>query len=272
MTAPPLWLAPELTALAFCWRLDRKDGVTLGFTSHDHDLERDGLVYRASPGLVPSAIELTDDFEAGSVDLKGMLTNDAIRAEDLAAGRWDGARLSLFATDWSDEGAQSLPLIDGHLGMVSQAGEAFTAELRGRVAAMDVPLTESTSPHCRARLGDPRCRVDLAGRRLVIPVASVSDAVIQSGLTLEAGAYAYGRLRWLDGANAGLEALVLANDAGSMTLAEAPRLLVQPGDMAELTQGCDRRLDTCRTRFANVLNFRGEPHLPGNDLLTRYAL
>ena len=27
---------------------------------------------------------------------------------------------------------------------------------------------------------------------------------------------------------------------------------------------------TCRDRFANAQNFRGEPHLPGNDLLTRY--
>jgi uncharacterized phage protein (TIGR02218 family) len=35
-------------------------------------------------------------------------------------------------------------------------------------------------------------------------------------------------------------------------------------------EGCDKRLETCRDRFANTLNFRGEPHLPGNDLLTRY--
>ncbi len=37
-----------------------------------------------------------------------------------------------------------------------------------------------------------------------------------------------------------------------------------------LTEGCDKRFATCRTRFANSENFRGEPHLPGNDLLTRY--
>jgi uncharacterized protein len=33
----------------------------------------------------------------------------------------------------------------------------------------------------------------------------------------------------------------------------------------------DQRFSTCVSRFANALNFRGEPHLPGNDLLTRYA-
>nr|WP_232014937.1 phage BR0599 family protein [Sphingopyxis sp. EG6] len=31
-----------------------------------------------------------------------------------------------------------------------------------------------------------------------------------------------------------------------------------------------KQLATCRERFANAINFRGEAHLPGNDLLTRY--
>ena len=43
-----------------------------------------------------------------------------------------------------------------------------------------------------------------------------------------------------------------------------------PGDLVEIVQGCDKMLATCGGRFGNVLNFRGEPHLPGIDLLTRY--
>jgi hypothetical protein len=34
--------------------------------------------------------------------------------------------------------------------------------------------------------------------------------------------------------------------------------------------GCDRALATCRDRFANVVNFRGFPHIPGNDFVLRY--
>ena len=34
--------------------------------------------------------------------------------------------------------------------------------------------------------------------------------------------------------------------------------------------GCDRQLGTCRDRFANVANFRGFPHIPGNDFVLRY--
>ena len=46
---------------------------------------------------------------------------------------------------------------------------------------------------------------------------------------------------------------------------------VVAGSRVEITQGCDKRFATCVARFSNAVNFRGEPHLPGNDLLTRYG-
>jgi len=57
------WLQPELTCVALCWRLDRRDGVMMGFTSHDRGLAIDGLDYRAAPGMLPSAISLSDGFD-----------------------------------------------------------------------------------------------------------------------------------------------------------------------------------------------------------------
>lgn len=82
--------------------------------------------------------------------------------------------------------------------------------------------------------------------------------------------FAKGTLRWLSGDNCGLREVVSASAGESLTLREIPRRPVLAGDRVLLFEGCDKRLETCRSRFANVQNFRGEPHLPGNDLLTRY--
>jgi hypothetical protein len=38
----------------------------------------------------------------------------------------------------------------------------------------------------------------------------------------------------------------------------------------QFAQGCDRRLATCRERFDNIANFRGFPHIPGNDFVLKY--
>ncbi len=266
------WLQGELTSMALCWRLDRADGVTIGFTAHDRDLVIGGIVYRASPGILPSAIRQSDGFDVDTLDVDGALTHDAITAGDLVAGRWDGAALSLFAADWSDPAAPTLAIARGEIGDVAIRDDAFTAELRGPTALLERPVVEQTSPDCRATLGDRRCRVDLAPRTRFARIVSVDgQAVTLDRAEPGANIYGYGRLRWLDGANAGLSATIASSAGDMLALRDAPAFATVPGTMVEVTEGCDRRFDTCCTRFANAANFRGEPYLPGNDLLARYG-
>lgn len=266
------FLQPELTTIAFCWRIERRDGVAIGFTTHDRDLETDGLVYRAAPGMLPSAIALSDGFEPDMLDVSGALTSDAISEADLKAGRWDGAAVSIFMVDWEDPEGGRLQLARGELGEVAVRGDAFEAELRGPTAELERAAVEQTSPQCRAELGDKRCRVDMAGRVRVTRVVGVpgEDRVEVEGFSADANAYGYGRLRWISGPNSGLESAVLSSAGAALTLREPPHFAPAVGDLVELTEGCDKAFASCRARFANALHFRGEPHLPGMDLLTRY--
>ena len=48
---------------------------------------------------------------------------------------------------------------------------------------------------------------------------------------------------------------------------EPLRAAVAGGDEVLLQAGCDRRMETCRAKFNNLLNFRGFPHIPGEDWL-----
>ncbi|MDB5685360.1 MAG: hypothetical protein JWM75_3058 [Sphingomonas bacterium] len=266
------WLDPDLTSIAFCWRLDRRDGIAMGFTSHDRDLTIAGLTYRAAPGMLPSAISVSDGLDVDTLDVSGALTSDAITAADLAQGRWDGARVRLFATDWQAPRGDMLPLARGELGDVGIRDGAFSAELRGPTAMLERPVVEQTSPECRAELGDRRCRVDIAGRRRIARIVTILDnaRLELSEAEPTENAYAYGRLRWLDGPDCGLAAAILASDGATITLRDPPASEVMAGTRVELIEGCDKNFATCQARFANSANFRGEPHLAGNDLLTRY--
>lgn len=265
------FLAPALTTAALCWRLERRDGVALGFTTHDRDLERGGLTYRAAPGMLPSSISLSDGFDADALEVRGALTSDAIRAADLMAGRWDGAAVTIFMVDWAAAEGERLYLASGELGEVAIKGDAFEAALKGPVARLEAPAVDMTSPECRAKLGDRRCRIDMAARMRLTRVTAIPDAATVDVADAAGGnAYGYGRLRWIGGANSGLDTTVLRSAGTRLTLREPPPFQAAPGDLIELREGCDKRLETCRSRFANVVNFRGEPQLPGNDLLTRY--
>jgi uncharacterized phage protein (TIGR02218 family) len=267
----PSFLERELTSLAFCWRVERRDGVCLGFTSHDRDLVIGGLVYRAAPGMLPSAVSVSDDFDASTLDVSGALTSDAIREADLAAGRWDRAAVSLFLVDWEDPEGERLALARGELGDVTVKANGFEAELRGPAALLERAVAEQTSPECRAELGDRRCRVDMAGRVRMTRVTAVpaEDVVIVAEAD-EPGTYAFGRLRWIGGANSGLESAIRISEGAQLRLQEPPPFAIAAGDLVEIREGCNKSFATCRERFANAENFRGEPHLPGMDLLTRY--
>lgn len=259
-----------LTTIALCWRIERRDGVTIGLTDHDRDLVIDGLAHRATPGITPSAIKRSTGLDVDTMDVTGALSSASIREDDLLAGKWDGARVHLFATDWTT-GAPVVPLGQGSIGAVETSDNGFTAELRGAGVALDRPVAEETSPDCRAELGDKRCRVALASRRRIVRVVGREQAV----LTVDtpepsSNSYGLGLLRWLGGANAGIESAIAVSDAMTVTLRRPPPFEITPGILVELIEGCDKTIATCSARFANAANFRGEPYLPGIDLLTRY--
>jgi uncharacterized phage protein (TIGR02218 family) len=192
-----------------------------------------------------------------------------LRAEDLALGRWDGASVSLAAVDWQAPSSEPLQLLRGEIGSVSIDGEGFSADLRGTAARLERPVCPSTSAECRAELGDMACRVDLGGRTRSATVVSSSagelvlDQEFDDRLVL-------GRLRYMSGANCGITTVILAVDGATVAVRDLPRAPIATGCRVELREGCDKRFATCVERFANAANFRGEPHLPGNDLLTRY--
>ncbi|HEX7820328.1 MAG TPA: DUF2163 domain-containing protein [Sphingobium sp.] len=262
-------LGKPLCALAFCWRLDRRDGVTMGLTSHDRTLAVGGLDYTASPGMLPSAIRQTGTLDAAVMDVEGALSADSLSAHDLAQGRWDGASVALYLTEWTEPGVLWLELARGTLGPVRQVKGSFVAALNGRKALFGRAVVPATSPTCRATLGDRDCAVDMAPRRHVLRVGGMDgERVLVPGL--DGARYGGGRLRWLGGARCGLWDGIASGEAGALVLDEPPDEGIVPGTRIMVEEGCDKRIATCSARFGNAANFRGEPYLPGNDLLTRY--
>lgn len=263
------WLEGELTTMAICWRIERRDGVAIGLTAHDQDLTIGGLIYRAAPGMVPSAIVRGDAAQGNGMQATGSLTSEGISETDLQAGRWDGAEVEVFAVDWCDP-AQPLSLGRGRFGSVETSGHGFAAELRGGLMALDAPVSERTSPDCRAELGGRRCRAAMAGRRHWARVIAINgrDVTLDQAEPL-ANAYGEGRLCWFGGRNSGLDDAILKSTGDVVTLRRHPRF-TDTGVLVRIEQGCDKRLQTCANRFSNAANFRGEPYLPGIDLLTRY--
>lgn len=265
-----VWFTGPLECVATFWRVARRDGVTLGLTTHDNDLWFDGVLHRAAPGMVPSAIRRSADFEPDSAEVQGALSHDSIAAADLAMGRYDGATVQIGLVDW--ETLERHVLYRGAIGTVAEEAGAFTASLQSRKAELQRDPVPRTSPSCRAVFCGPGCTLS-PGRFSQLARISVydpgSNAITLSG-SVALSAHAGGHLRWLDGAMAGTTSGILAVAAGALVLDTPIDTPPAPGSAVMLRQGCDRTLATCAGRFGNAANFQGEPFLPGNDLVTRY--
>ena len=266
-------LAGGVTTLCRCWALTRRDGLRLGFTDHDRDLAFGGLTYAARTGLEAAEASAELGFAVSGGDVAGALTALGLTEADIAAGLYDGAGVETWLVDWSaPEGRLLLDLAT--IGEIRRTGDAFVAELRGLADRLEAEHGRSFRATCGAELGDARCRVDLAPWRRSGSVRAVPEpgtfAATLAGAA-EDDLFTGGRLAWTGGANAGRAADVRVQAGGLITLWEAPAAPVAAGDAFGLTAGCDKRLATCRDRFANAVNFQGFPHMPGNDFVVRAA-
>lgn len=265
-------LAGQATTLAHCWRLTRTDGAVLGFTDHDKAIDFGSTRFEAATGLTAGEAEASLGLGAGTQEVEGALSSLAIEEADIAAGRYDGARVEIFAVNW--QAPDERLLIDvAELGEVRRGGPAFTAELRGIASRLDRRRGRLYRRRCDAMLGDARCGVDVSGARFkvdaVLERVLGAEIVVEGAETAEIELFARGHVVWTSGSGAGLTAeiagLQRSGDALRLALIGGAAEGVLPGDALTLHAGCDKSFATCKARFSNGLNFRGFPHMPGND-------
>lgn len=260
-------IAQEVTTLATCWKVMRKDGVVLGFTDHDMDIVMDDVLFKASTGMTPTAVTSSLGLSVDNMDIEGLLNDDAIREQDVIAGKYDHAKVEVFLVNYQDVAAGKLSLVTGWLGEVTMKGQQFVAEVRSLSQKLQQTIGEVYTPTCRATLGDDKCKKNLAAFTVTgaITAQHTNERFADSGREEDSGYFSYGTITFTSGNNEGFTTEIRDFTNGTFTLfIPAPKTL-QVGDTYEAVAGCDKRLDTCIARFNNALNFRGEPHVPGTD-------
>ena len=266
------------TTLCWCWRVIRTDGITLGFTDHDHDLVFDGTSFEAASGFTASDVESTVGLGVDNLDVESVLRSGTLNEDDLAAGLFDGAEVEIFRVNWSTTDQRVL-IRAGHLGEVTRGAHSFRAEVRGLAHELQQPKGRLYQFGCDADLGDARCTVDLnlAAFKGAGSVTQIQGArvLIVSGLdTFTSDWFTRGLLTWTSGVNASQKMEVkLHTKADTTVTIELWQRMSQPItvlDAFSVTAGCDKQFATCRDKFNNGVNFRGFPHIPGNDFAVSY--
>lgn len=263
----------EATTLATCWKITRTDNTVMGFTSLDIDLLIDSVTYISIAGFTPSSTENNDSLAVPNMDVQGVMETGYITADDLLAGRYDFAEVEIFKVNYKDLTQGRILEQRGRLGEVRLQKDTFVAELRGISQSLQQSFGQLYSPSCRAILGDSKCQVNLASFTFAATVTTVTSTLIftADALTQAAGFFTEGFIEWTSGNNNGLKKEIKEFANKQVVLAEPMPFLIQASDTFNAIAGCDKTLSTCINTFNNVVNFRGEPHVPGTDAILKTA-
>lgn len=266
-------LQSEVTTLATCWKLTRADTTVMGFTDFDKDLVVSGVTYKASTGFSPTSISSSDSLAVDNLDVEGMLASGSITDADILAGKYDFAEVEIFMVNWSDLTQGTLPLRKGWLGEVTLKHHQFVAEIRGLTQRLSATIGQVYSPSCRAQFGDTKCKVNKALHTVTGSITTVvsSQSFKDTARVEAAGVFTYGLLTFTSGLCSGLSAEVKEYSPGSITLLTPMPYALAVSDTYSVVKGCDKTFATCKGTYNNVLNFRGEPHVPGMDRMLETA-
>ena len=266
-------LQGEVTTLATCWKITRADGVVKTFTDLDRDIVFASLTYLSIAGFTPSSVETKDNFSVDNVEVQGMFQTGYITAPDLLAGKYDFAEVEIFIVNYMDISQGRMLLRRGRLGEVTMQKDTFIAELRGLAESLQQTIGELYQPSCRAILGDSECKKVLTSFTFTGTVTTVSSGLIftSNALTQAAGYFTGGQITWTSGNNNGLKMEVKEFANKQVVLAQAMPYAIQVSSSFQIIAGCDKTHQTCISKFNNIINFRGEPFVPGTDAISKTA-
>jgi uncharacterized phage protein (TIGR02218 family) len=257
-------LGETILTLSTFWQLKLKDGTVLGFTDGDSNVSINGTLYIADSGFTPSAIVSSGSLTVDNTEVEGILSADVINSDDIIAGRYDYAEISVFLGDYINLDKGLFHLSTGRLGEVNFSEQRFIAEIRGFAQSFCKKAGDLYSPVCRATFCDNMCKADISKYKRLTTVLSVisSGKIVCFPLEKPSGYFNFGKLKFLTGHNSGFVIEIKNHTNDDIEFVLPLHKAISAGDELEIIAGCDKSFSNCINKFNNAINFRGEPNVP----------
>lgn len=267
--------------IARLWTITRRDGTVFRFTDHSQDIVVSGNTFRATDSFTLSSINHTIAKGAQSITIECIFGTNAsthLDYDEVHEGLFDNAAFSVDYVIWSDTSLGTANFMTGTLGVwdINVVKKIASVEANGSMDRAIQSTGEVYSPECRADLYDTRCGVNPASHTTTGTVTvATSNRKFTATFTVNPNNYEYsfGKLTWTTGLNAGKKVEVISQYGSGpsddiVVLALSTPENIQVGDTFSIRKGCDKRPETCFTRFNNIINFRGEPFVPGPKFIS----
>lgn len=145
---------------------------------------------------------------------------------------------------------------------ISHDSMSFSITLTSEAFKLNTTLLKNYSSTCRASFGDSRCGINLGSLSKSYKIANITNAkIFVIDLSKPDGFYLNGVALLCD-----IQYDVVSHEGSLITLRKAPSCDIKDdiylGISLILIPCCDKSFKTCRDKYHNAINFRGEPFIP----------
>lgn len=266
-------LRGSLNTLCRAWIFIRNDGLVLRVIEHDENLTIDGEVFTKANTVATGQIESALSLSPDSANVDGAFDEAGQNEASFELGNWNHASAKLLVVDWQMP-EYSTHIWSGHVNGIKRNNLGFELDLVGTEHRLNNQIGRSFSRRCDAILGDGRCGVNLnqAGRKVSGAVSAVfggDKIAISNFAAINDAPFIGGIIEFKSGILSGIKSAIKSINRNTQVEfeleAELP-ILPNIGDTIDIYVACNKNLDTCKTRFNNIQNFRGCPHMPGESI------
>ncbi len=253
------------------WEIEnRENGGFWAFSNSDIDITIGKKKYIATPSIDVQVTENKLGLGEDNTVINTLIDSEIIKKDDIDRGVFVGAVVRGYSYDLNEPSKSPKIIFNGLISEVQTDEIASRFELNFAFDKLNHVMGRAYHRTCDARLGDKRCGVDINSSKYqfetkVLEINS-SDILVRNPNEVPSDIFQNGFLILGDAVLP-----IRQDDSNShsrrLSFWNPVSHEIEIGQEVTLQMGCDYSLNCCKTRFSNVKNFCGFPHIPNDDWL-----
>ncbi len=254
----------QAKAIYYCFHIEYLCGRELFLTSNDQLVNINDINHSPLSGLSLKELNFTDSGLSSAI-LHGIFEQGAISENSKILG----AKINIKTVN---EKQQLWDLISLYVTKFQQNELDFHLECESEAIKYNKSLLKIYSQTCRANLGDQLCRIDINKFSQELQISKIEGNIITcENLNQDNNYFKLGSAIFKVNDTGNLLSFkyrINASSRNTIGLAVLPALEVQQAKMVTIIPGCDKEFTTCHQKYDNNINFRGEPFIPDDKILS----
>lgn len=260
------YLENDSIILKKCFKIKLKNGIVLAFTDFSEDIEFESISYK-SFGIDNKKYSNFSDITTDDTEVIATIDDSNIKKEFILSNDFDDAEIDIFFVNTEHLDYGSIILTSGFIDSVSTVEDRIYFNIKGKLSLLEKTIGDTYSPLCRAKFCSKKCSLDILNYKFTGKITNViEDTVFYTDSSTikskEKDYFKYGYLEFTSGENTGRTIEIKQSESGNITISTSLPKKIKIDDSFDIFTGCDKKFETCCSKFNNAINFRGEPDLP----------